>query len=128
MKRHALAVPMNELWSGLVPTDKDHALALVDDLLTQALRSATAPASPHRTTTTPMTASLAEACRLARVCGVPPERLIVMLKAVWQRLRDVPFATRDDAQAALDRVVSACIRDYFADQSSAGERSSSMRQ
>lgn len=52
----------------------------------------------------------------ARAKAVPPEHLLVTLKGIWQSLPAVEKA-RDHAEQTrvLQRVVTICIREYFAD-------------
>lgn len=52
----------------------------------------------------------------ARAKAVPPERLLVALKGIWQSLPSVEKA-HDYAEQTrvLQRVVTICIKEYFAD-------------
>jgi hypothetical protein len=52
----------------------------------------------------------------ARLKDVPPEQLLVALKSVWQQLPEVENA-RDhtDQTRVLQRVVTICIKAYFAE-------------
>jgi hypothetical protein len=92
--------------------EQDDALARVDRLFAEALRLAS-PRSDARRTRSLMGAVLAEACGLSRANGLEPERVIIQLKATWVRMCDATFATRDEAQVALDRTITACIEQYF---------------
>ena len=109
----------------LVP---DRELDRVDELLTQALSLAASPSRHSAATAAPMCEALAEACRLARARAMQPEQMIIMMKGVWGRMRDAQYATRDLAQEALDRAVSACIREYFAEDTGPAGRPRSTQQ
>jgi len=52
----------------------------------------------------------------ARAKAVPPEHLLVTLKRIWWSLPSVESA-RDDAEQthALQRIVTLCIKEYFAE-------------
>jgi len=52
----------------------------------------------------------------AREKAVPPEQLLITLKNVWQSLAEVENA-RDfnQQQRTLQRLVTICIKEYFAD-------------
>ena len=52
----------------------------------------------------------------ARSKAIPPEHLLVTLKGIWQSLPSVENA-RDYAEQtrALQRVVTVCIKEYFAE-------------
>jgi hypothetical protein len=94
-------------------------LARLDHLFGEALRLA---ASPHGETDAAqilIRVPLAEACSLWRARGLQPERMIIMLKRTWRRMRDTSATANpgaQDAQDALDRVVRDCIEQYFAAQ------------
>ncbi len=52
----------------------------------------------------------------ARAKAVPPEHLLVTLKGIWQSLPTVESARDYDEQTrVLQRVVTICIKEYFAD-------------
>lgn len=52
----------------------------------------------------------------ARRVNVPPEQLLILLKTMWHTLPDMQgAATPADRQSLLQRVVSMCIGEYFAD-------------
>lgn len=60
--------------------------------------------------------ALHELSREARLLGIPPEQLLVVLKRIWQSLPDVANA-QDHAEQTrtMQSVVTMCIREYFAD-------------
>jgi hypothetical protein len=61
-------------------------------------------------------AALHELAREARLLGIPPEQLLVLLKRVWQALPEVMNADDHVEQTrVLQAVVTMCIREYFAD-------------
>ena len=51
----------------------------------------------------------------ARAKAVPPEHLLLTLKGIWQSLPTVEKARDGDQMRVLQRVVTICIREYFAD-------------
>jgi hypothetical protein len=54
--------------------------------------------------------------REARERGVPPEQLLVVLKRLWYGLPEIRVAEPASDQARiLQRVVTMCIKEYFAD-------------
>lgn len=97
---------------------QDAELARLEQLLSDALRQGGSSRRDSRAPKSAMGVALAEACRIARARGLNPEQVIIMLKGCWERLRDSSYPTRDDAQEALDRAVTACIEQYFAEQTS----------
>jgi hypothetical protein len=61
-------------------------------------------------------AALHALAREARVKAIPPEQLLRVLKALWQSLPEVENARDHTEQTkALQRVVTMCIKEYFAD-------------
>lgn len=70
--------------------------------------------------------ALAEACGICRARGLPPERVIIMLKETWWRLRNA-YLTADEAQEALEHAVTACIEQYFAEESAPTESRAAAR-
>ena len=112
---------MNDQRRGNASLQHDAELARLDDLLTQALRLASAVPGRRASTQPPMTAPLAEACRVAHARALPPERVIVLLKGAWERVRDTDFPTRNEAQLALERAVTVCVQQYFTDHADGDE-------
>jgi hypothetical protein len=96
--------------------EHDDELARLDCLFVEALRLDAGPRRRAHSTPALHAAPLAEACRLSRARGLQPERVIIMLKGTWGRLRDTSYASLDEAHDALDRAVSTCIEQYFAEQ------------
>lgn len=61
-------------------------------------------------------AALHELARDARQKAMPPEQVLLVLKRIWQSLPDVEHARdRDEETRILQRVVTMCIKEYFAD-------------
>lgn len=61
-------------------------------------------------------AALHEIAREARLLGIAPEQLLVVLKRVWHTLPEVVRAHDQNEQTrTLQGVVTMCIREYFAD-------------
>jgi hypothetical protein len=51
----------------------------------------------------------------ARLKAVPPEKLLIILKGIWQALPELENARDEVAQTrALQRIVTICIKEYFA--------------
>jgi len=105
----------------------DDELALLDRLLVASLEAASSPRRDGESAKSAMTRTLAEACKVCRRRGLQPESMIIMLKSTWARLRETRYATRDEAQIALDRAVTACIELYFAEPGSSTERPTAAR-
>jgi len=105
----------------------DDELELVDRLFAEALRHAASPKADGEPAKSPMGAALAEACRLSRARGLEPERVIILLKGTWGRVRDTHYASADAAQDALDRTITACIHHYFADHVPSAEKPTTSR-
>jgi hypothetical protein len=93
----------------------DDELALLDGLFVEALRLDAGSRRRMPPTQDFGAAPMAEACRLSRERGLQPERVIIMLKGTWARLRDTSYPTLDEAHDALDRAVRTCIEQYFAE-------------
>jgi hypothetical protein len=59
-------------------------------------------------------AALQELARDAREKGMPPEKLLIVLKDVWYALPVVRDSTeRDEQVRLLQRVVTMCISEYY---------------
>jgi hypothetical protein len=101
--------------------EHDDELARLDRLFTEALRVDAAPRRLTSPAKSAIAVPLAEACRLSRGRGLPPEQVIILLKGTWGRLRDTSYETLDEAHDALDRAVSACIVQYFAEHATSPE-------
>jgi hypothetical protein len=82
-----------------------------------ALREALERYARHPAETSPgLRAALHELAREARLLGMPPEQLLVLLKRVWHELPDIANAADHIEQTRiLQAVVTMCIREYFAD-------------
>jgi hypothetical protein len=58
--------------------------------------------------------TLHEMARAARDNGMPPEKLLIVLKDVWHELPVVrDSAQRDEQMRLLQRVVTMCINEYY---------------
>lgn len=78
--------------------------------LTCYVRVPTAEPAPE------LRAALHALAREARIKAVTPEQLLITLKGVWQSLPDVESARNYNEQTLiLQRVVTICIKEYFAD-------------
>ena len=51
----------------------------------------------------------------ARAKAVPPEQLLVTLKGIWRSLPSVEKAPDHEQTRVLQRVVTICIKEYFAE-------------
>ena len=81
----------------------------VRDALEHFARDPAIPSSDLRS-------ALQELAREARLLGMPPEQLLILLKRVWQALPDVANAPDYSEQTrVLQAVVTMCIHVYFAD-------------
>jgi hypothetical protein len=61
-------------------------------------------------------AALHDLAHEARQKAIAPEQLLLVLKGIWRSLPDIENARDHDEQTRLlQRVVSMCIREYFAD-------------
>jgi len=61
-------------------------------------------------------AALKDLAHEARQKAIAPEQLLLVLKGIWRSLPDIENARDHDEQTRLlQRVVSMCIREYFAD-------------
>ena len=56
------------------------------------------------------------ACECAHGLGLPIERLLVLLKEEWRDTPDARRLTRVDATSVLERVVTLCINEFYADR------------
>jgi hypothetical protein len=73
------------------------------------LRGAGGDTSMHR--------ALSIVCRETRGAGVRVEQLIIAVKQAWWSIPETrEVADTDESQRALDRIVSACISEYYADR------------
>jgi hypothetical protein len=61
-------------------------------------------------------AALHDLAREARQKAIAPEELLVVLKGIWRSLPDIENARDHSEQTrVLQRLVSMCIREYFAE-------------
>lgn len=56
-------------------------------------------------------AELRAVCTMARDAGIPPEAIIIRLKATWSTVPDV--RSRGPADAQLAQMITACIQEYY---------------
>jgi hypothetical protein len=60
--------------------------------------------------------ALHQLAREAKEKAVPPEQLLVALKAIWQSIPNVENAPdRTEQTRVLQRVVTICIKEYFSE-------------
>jgi uncharacterized protein (DUF2267 family) len=72
--------------------------------------------SPDPDPTTELRNALHDLAREARQKAVSPEQLLVTLKNIWRSLPEMESARDHTEQTrVLQRVVSMCIKEYFAD-------------
>ena len=55
-----------------------------------------------------------QACAVARECGIPAERLLLVLKDSWWELPEARHLARPDAGDVLSRAITVCIKEYYA--------------
>ena len=58
--------------------------------------------------------TLRDVCAAAHARGLHAEQVLVILKEAWRSLPDGRDTIQPDADAALGRVVSLCISEYYA--------------
>ena len=61
-------------------------------------------------------AALRELCDAARGAELRAEQLLILLKEVWRDLPEARLAAYDDGRATFTRLVTLCIREYYAPQ------------
>jgi hypothetical protein len=72
--------------------------------------------SPTKEPATDVRRALHQLAREARQKDVSPEQLLVVLKGIWYALPEVRIAGGASEQVhVLQRVVTMCIQEYFAD-------------
>ncbi len=85
------------------------------DRLTDALlRSALAADAREQPSITDVANAVDEVCVEAHARELRAEQMLVILKSRWRRLPDAHDASRDEASETLARVVTLCIRAYYA--------------
>jgi hypothetical protein len=100
------------------PRDEGETRDLVRALLLEALvaqRAGRGPDAAVRRQTQVM-------CSCARGVGLPIEHVLVMLKDEWRTTPESRQLRRQDAERLLERVVTLCIDEYYADGSRRPER------
>ena len=94
-----------------MPVDAGETRDLVRALLLEALvaqRSGHGPDGALRRRTQAM-------CSCARSVGLPIEQVLVMLKEEWRTTPESRQLHRQDAAQLIERVVTLCIDEYYAD-------------
>jgi hypothetical protein len=86
------------------------------DLAQRALRCALRDAKRAQAPDQEVRIALVELCDAARSRGLYAERLIVILKEAWRDLPEARRSAREHELAALERVVTLCIDEYYAPQ------------
>ena len=96
-------------------SDIVHAHAALSPAVVDALRNAVAHLD-GRSEAPALHAAVCAAAREARARDIPPERLLVCFKAIWQSAAAHPAPDRDRRASVrvFDHMVSLCIREYFA--------------
>ena len=101
---------------GAPPTGVDRA-ARVHDMANVALRCALPPAhlagSPVGSPERALAEALRGACDAARESGLRAEQLLLIFKEGWRYLPEAQRLRRQDAEAALARVITLCIHEYY---------------
>ena len=59
-------------------------------------------------------AVLRQLCDAAHACGLPAERLLILLKEAWRDLPEARSAMRAHEETPLTRVITLCIDEYYA--------------
>ena len=94
-------------------TAHDEAAAHVGDLTQLALRRVLADfRSGHRPDAN-VAAGLREACDAARKNGLRAEEMLLIVKQTWWHLSDTQVLIHRDAVAALDEVITLCIKEFY---------------
>lgn len=57
---------------------------------------------------------LRRACDAARACNAHVEQVLILLKEAWRELPGARHGTHGEAQARLARMVTLCIKEYYA--------------
>ncbi len=82
---------------------------VTDGAIRRALRAAARGAFDDE-----LRSALDDACTAARDHGVPVEQLIILLKECWGELPKTQCVVRSEADVTIARVVTMCIRVYYA--------------
>lgn len=88
----------------------------ISDLTIAALRDVIVDQRPTSRSTRTIADCLREPCDTARVQGVPPEELIVIVKHCWRGLADAACLDRREDTQLLGAVVRACIDEYYREE------------
>ena len=94
------------------PGSEDEALFLAD-LLLHAVRGLLNEESLEAAAKSDLRVVFRAACDRARNDGLRAEQLLLILKAAWREVSERRRLSRVEADAALARVVSACIDEYY---------------
>src|SRR4051794_29165336 len=97
------------------PAPRDQDVARIEQLLADVVQLARFPSGDGRARQGPPRVVLSEACAIARRLNLHPEQVIIMLKQAWMNASAFDDVVFDDAQATLDRAITMCIEQYFAD-------------
>lgn len=83
-------------------------------LADRALRRAARPARAEDRVDSLVRELICHACDVAHECGVPAERLLLVLKEAWWELPEARHLPRPDAGEVLARTITVCIHEYYA--------------
>lgn len=97
--------------SGGLESPDDGTLELVRDLLHEALRVQ----RDGRLADGAVRACTRAVCACAHARGVPIERVLVALKEEWHHTPEARHLRRPDAALVLERIVTLCITEFYAD-------------
>ena len=93
------------------PDDNRLAEETIDAVRSALVEYADAPSRGER-----LHAALHSLAREARERSILPEKLLIVLKEIWYSLPSVQHMKEPDAQVRLlQRVVTMCIKEYYAD-------------
>lgn len=107
-RRHQTCGPK----AGPTPNSDDETV-IVPDLLLRTLRCLLTESLPVQVTQGDLRLALRHACDRARDDGLRAEQLLLVLKAAWRELPERQQLPQVEADAALARVVTACIDEYY---------------
>ncbi len=97
------------------PAARDaHLRDLMDAMLYRACGAVPAH-DPEGPTDGELRVLLRRVCDTARAHGLRAEHLVLLLKERWRELPEARRIPRQDAGDVLARVITACIREYYAE-------------
>jgi len=99
--------------NNIAQSEDDETVAEVRLLARVAVARALASASQGTRVDGDLRASLRSACDAARRCGLKAESLVLIVKDSWRHLADPILIDRYAANAALQRLVTMCIDEFY---------------